>query len=219
MPRLTVGELTHIEQTAQSLKEVHLNAWIAYDSGLKTLDRTFEIVMGGPELPYGNLSEYVDWYQAHFGCLPTGLEMAGQGRTFVDLGIQGIAVCLGAPPFLRDEGNLIRAGSQGTVTFVEGDITQPATLVAIEEARQQREMPLPSLVLFDPAGGFRTMPESASFYCGLIADTIGQLAAPQGLLFLGEYPTMVKIETAIGDSFRRDFNIQTVPGLWRISSL
>lgn len=167
------------------------SAWIAYDSGLKRMDFGFRNVLKSFGFP--SLRDIRDTLIQPNRQL-TGLELAGQGKTFTELGIGGVACCLAIPSFLAqpadDETRLRRkklAEGEATVALVAGDLGQPSTFEEIRAHFQQEEIGKPNLILLAPAGGLGYLPEQQQFIDRIIKPAI-ELCDQDCYAFLGETP-------------------------------
>ena len=167
------------------------NQWIAYDSGLKRMDFGFKYVLNA--LGFSSLQGVRDTLTQP-DHRPTGLELAGQGKTFTELGIGGVACCLAIPNFLvqpaDDETRLRRkklAKDEATVALVAGDLGQPSTFEEIRTCFRQEEIEKPSLILLTPAGGIGYLPEQQEFIDRIVKPAI-ELCDPDHFAFIGETP-------------------------------
>lgn len=161
--------------------------WRSYDSGTAELDRSF-----GPALRaigLASLAQAKEWVEHKSGRQATGLEIAGQGKAFVELGMAGIANCLAVGEFLGDYPQTTkfsrRRSSRPPVTFVPGDIAERETWDDIQMAIQEELADPPNLILFTPAGGTSSMPENAEFYETILVRSL-ELADSGPVVMVGE---------------------------------
>lgn len=161
--------------------------WRSYDSGMAELDRSF-----GPALRaigLTSLAQAKEWIERKSGRQATGLEIAGQGKAFAELGMAGIANCLAVGTFLSDYPQTTefprRRFSRPPVTFVPGDIAEPETWAAIHTVAQHQLTNPPDLILFTPAGGMSSMPETPQFYESVLVRSLS-LADPGPIVMVGE---------------------------------
>lgn len=169
--------------------------WIAYDSGLKRMDFGFKYVLNA--LGFFSLQGVRD-VLTQTDRQPTGLELAGQGKTFIELGIDGVACCLAIPSFLAqpadDETRLRRKKlreDETTVALVAGDLGQPSTFEGIRTRFRQEKIEKPNIILLTPAGGLGYLPEQQEFIDRIIKPAIG-LCDSDHFAFIGEAPEGTK---------------------------
>lgn len=155
------------------------SAWIAYDSGLKRMDFGFRNVLNS--LGFPSLRDIRDTLIQPNRQL-TGLELAGQGKTFIELGIDGVACCLAIPSFLAQP-----AEDEATVALVAGDLGQPSTFEEIRAHFQQEEIGKPNLILLASVGGLGYLPEQQQFIDRIIKPAI-ELCDQDCFAFIGEAP-------------------------------
>lgn len=181
-----------IEKTAQ--EEAAMTSarddriWRAYDSGKAELDLGFHRVMR--LLGLDSLGDTLTVLQASAQRQPTGLELAGQGKVFVDLGIAGVAVCLGLPEFLVDPSSNEhnpRRRDCSSVVLIAGDIIQKDTWDKIGQRIHSDGLEKPNLILLTPAGGKNRLPEGQEFVERVVQPALG-IADTQAAVFLGEVP-------------------------------
>lgn len=189
--------LTYItEQEARRGGPVDDDLWVTYDSGLDSIDEFFRSLISATEgLPFGSIPEYVNWFRNRFGKLPVGLEIAGQGKTFSDLVIDGVATCLAFPEYLVDRGGqpdlTKRVNSPSRVFFVTGDISEHDTWKKIGQCFKNNDLERPSLILYVPAGGIGYIPMDFKFYRNFIG-YLTRCADQRSFLFVGEYPSVIE---------------------------
>lgn len=161
--------------------------WKSYDSGLEELDRCL-----GPALRavgFQSLAHAMKWLEKIRDRQPSGLEIAGQGKTFSQERVPGIANCLAVPEFLIDQPQRTsrprRRYANPPVTFVPGDIAERETWDDIQAAIQGELSDPPNLILFTPADGTSCMPETPEFYESVLARSL-ELADPGPVVMVGE---------------------------------
>lgn len=178
------------EDVGQLLPEAQLEAvmespnddriYSAYDSGEKELERCFQDVISESKVPFKSIRVFAERFRQQFNTKPSGLELAGQGKIFVELGINGAACMLAIPKFLTNE--------RGTkIALIAGDLAKPATLAKIENRFKSGSIARPALILYPPAGGLSYLPQDMSFY-GSLTDWMVSFADVRSFLILGEYP-------------------------------
>lgn len=166
--------------------------WISYDAGLRQIEKDFNpLIFSKEELPFRSISEYVGWYREKFSEPPVGLEIAGQGKTFSDLGIDGVASFLAVPRYLVDKsgtsGLLKRDNTSGKIVYVEGDISDKGIWEKLKQCFEREKLSRPSIILYTPAGGISYIPDKLDFYKRMIGK-ITEFANPRSFMLLGEYP-------------------------------
>lgn len=160
--------------------------WGKYDSGLEEMERHFKDTLKElgekVQLPFTSIREYVRRFRQLFGEQPAGLELAGQGKTFADLGINGAAIALGFPQYLIKTGSdrMRRAGTENDISFWERDIAD------IEKVRQIGRETRAAIIILRPVGGLYSIPQRSEFYMSLI-DCLIETADPRSFLFLSQY--------------------------------
>ena len=167
------------------------SAWIAYDSGLPRIDFGFRHVL--KDLGFSSLRGVCDSF-AQPDQKPTGLELAGQGKVFSELNMDGVACCLAFPKYLVDAAKdsslpLRKKPEQIStkVALVAGDLAQPATFRAIQARLNLEVIAKPNLILLTPAGGLDYLPGPPEFFAKIVKPAIG-LCDEQCFAFLGETP-------------------------------
>lgn len=189
-PKRNLGELVQLDIVKTGPDDKR--GWQVYDSGLIIMERRFADVLAevgrNKQIPFDSVRGYKQWFQHIFGHLPYGLELAGQGKTFVDLGIDGVANCLKFPAYMRreEEGNgTFRAGTSNRIALLDGDLRSPETLDRITETlRSCGERP--GIILLYSVGGIFSLPQSSQFYIDLISKFV-DIADPECFLLLMEY--------------------------------
>lgn len=161
--------------------------WRSYDSGLKELNNSL-----GPAfraIGFLSIGHASQWLEERSGRRPTGLEIAGQGATFAQLKIEGVANCLAIPEFLIDQSrktkHLRRRYATPPVTFAPGDIAHSSTWDEIRRAFQDEKIDPPNLILFTPAGGVSCMPEICEFYESILIRSL-ELTGSGPVVMTGE---------------------------------
>lgn len=164
-----------------------LSGYNSYDSGTNELNRLL-----GPALRaigFASLSHASQWLENRNGRCSTGFEIAGQGATFAELRMAGIANCLAVPEFLIDQPQTTnfprRRFARPPVTFVPGDIAKQKTWDDIQTAVQDELSDPPNLILFTPAGGTSCMPENQEFYESILIRSL-ELSDPGPVVMVGE---------------------------------
>lgn len=172
---------------AQMTSALDDRIWRSYDSGLKELDNSL-----GPAfraVGFLSIGQTTQWLEKQSNRRPTGLEIAGQGATFAELRMEGIATCLAVGEFLIDQSQTTRFPrrrfARPPVTFVPGDIAQQETWDDIQTAVQDELSDPPNLILFTPAGGTSCMPENQEFYESILIRSL-ELAGPGPVVMVGE---------------------------------
>lgn len=189
--------------------------WRSYDSGLEELDRSL-----GPALRavgFQSLAHTMEWLETRSGRRPTGLEIAGQGRTFVGK-MEGIANCLAVPEFLiaqpQRTAHPRRRFSAPPVIFVPGDIAEQKTWNDIQTAIHEELADPPNLILFTPASGTSSMPEDAEFYETILVRSL-ELADSGPVVMVGEMMPQhsVRLEQRlIGMQYRGEAQVAILAG-------
>ena len=169
-------------------------AWTIYNSGCESLTETFFSVFSSEKhSPFYSIQSFVDSYRNRFNRLPTGLEIAGQGKLFEEYGMKGIANTLAAPHFLRDQNSqfLFRDKTDQRVSFVVGDINKQRTQKDIARKIRTELYSPPSLVVYRPAGGIYYIEKSSKFYQHLIQWLLS-VSDQRQVLLLMELPQSVE---------------------------
>ncbi|GEM_PF-4711014 len=187
--------------------------WIAYDSGLKRMDFGFKYVLNA--LGFSSLQGIRDAL-IQPDRRPTGLELAGQGKTFIELGIGGVACCLAIPRFLvqpaDDETRLRRkklGEDEATIALIAGDLGRPSTFEEIRDRFNQEAIEKPSLILLTPAGGLGYLPKQQQFIARIIKPAI-ELCDRDNFAFIGETPEGTELYLrAFLETLRADTGAQT----------
>lgn len=190
-----------VEAIAQSEREITgpggTGQWNRFDSGPEMLGRIFKDSLDG--LGFKSLREAADHLQGEAPNRPvTGLELAGQGNTFDEFMVPGVAVSLAFPDYLTEitENGPHRRGANASVVFVPGDIAQEATWNQIERRLMTEQIPKPNFVLFAPGDlGLMCMPDKADFFLGIMRRVM-DLTDGGPLVFLGE--VRKNIQTDLG---------------------
>ncbi|MEK7111553.1 MAG: hypothetical protein AAB856_03095 [Patescibacteria group bacterium] len=191
-------------------------AWIAYDSGLTRTNFGFRNVIKA--LGFPSLQDIRDSLSQP-NRSSTGLELAGQGRIFQELDLEGVACCLAFPKYLiepQDSQTLpIRKKSNGhqtKVALVSGDLAIASTFRQILSRFEAEKIPRPNLLLLTPAGGTNCLPREQAFIDKIIAPALA-LCDPESFIFLGDAPD--GSEQFLGnflDAVRADYEAQAVLG-------
>lgn len=191
-------------------------AWIAYDSGLGRINFSFRNVLKPMGFP--SLQDVRDSF-SHSNRPPTGLEMAGQGKVFQELDLEGVACCLAFPKFLIEPGDgqalPIRKKSEGyqaKVALVSGDLANASTFREIQSRFEAEEIPRPNLLLLTPAGGTNCLPHGGEFIDKILAPAL-DVCDQESFVFLGDAPDGCEppLEDFL-DTVRTDYGAQTVLG-------
>ena len=155
------------------------SAWIVYDSGLTRTDFGFRNVRDS--LTRANRP-------------PTGLEMAGQGKVFQELDLEGVACCLAFPKFLietensRDLPIRTRSGErQAKVALVSGDLAQATTFTEIQFRFKTEAILKPNILLLTPAGGTNCLPQGQKFIDNTLSPAMA-ICDQESFVFLGDAP-------------------------------
>lgn len=162
--------------------------WRAYDSGKAELDLGFYRVM--KLLGLDSLEGTLTVLQASAQRQPIGLELAGQGKVFAELGITGVAVCLALPEFLVDpsgDDRNPRRRDCSSVALIDGDIGREDTWAKIGKRIHADRLEKPNLVLLTPAGGKNRLPEGQEFVERVVRPVLN-IADKETVVFLGEAP-------------------------------
>lgn len=188
-------------------------AWIAYDSGLSRINFGFRNVL--KTLKFASLQNVRDSLDQP-NRPPTGLELAGQGKVFQELDLEGVACCLAFPKYLiepQDGQTLpIRKRSsdhQTKVALVPGDLAISSTFREIRSRFEVEEISRPNLLLLTPAGGTNYLPHGEEFIETILTPAL-TLCDQTGFAFLGDAPD--GCEQSLGnflDAFRTDYAAQT----------
>ncbi len=152
----------------------------AYDSGEKEFERSFENVIAESGAPFRSIRGFAERFRQQFKTNPSGLELAGQGKIFAELKIDGAACMLAIPKFLVNE--------RGTkIALISGNLANISTLIKIENRFRSESIAKPALILYPPAGGISYLPQGMDFYRPLI-NWMVSFADARSFLILGEYP-------------------------------
>lgn len=206
-----IADIARLESQMEGPRDSGL--WIAYDSGLKRMDFGFKHVLNA--LGFSSLQGVRDAL-VQPNRRPTGLELAGQGKTFVELGVDGVACCLAVPGFLvqpTDDGTRLQRkkseGHEETVVLVAGDLAQQSTFAEIQDRFQQEAIERPNLLLLAPAGGLGYLPEEQAFIDRIIQPAM-ELCDHDRFAFFGEASggTELFLEAFL-ETFRADTEVQT----------
>jgi hypothetical protein len=169
-----------------------IKAWIAYDSGLNRIDFGFRHMIKA--LGFLSLQNIRDSLAQSTTHPPTGLELAGQGRVFQELNLDGVACCLAFPEYLietkSDQVLPIRkrvSELQSKVALVSGDLAQPSTFAQIQSRFDATPIAKPNLLLLTPAGGTNCLPEGQAFIDKIIAPALA-IGDQETFVFLGDAP-------------------------------
>lgn len=190
--------------------------WIAYDSGLTRTNFGFRNVI--KPLGFYSLQHICDTL-ARPDRKPTGLELAGQGKVFQELDLEGIACCLAFPKYLieaQDGQTLpIRKRSsdhQTKVALVSGDLAISSTFKEIRSRFEAEEIPKPNLLLLTPAGGTNCLPNGEEFIETILAPALA-ICNQEAFVFLGDAPDESEqyLESFL-DAIRTDYGAQTALG-------
>lgn len=177
-------------QEAQMSSPTDNRAWHLYDSGPENLDKYLKRALRG--INFNSIAQAALWLTETAGRKPTGLEIAGQGKTFAKLKIAGVANCLAVPEFLIDQTKKTkhprRRYASPSVTFVPGDIAQPSTWDEIRGALEEESIQSPNLLLFTPACGMSSMPTTPEFYEGILDQSLS-VADTGPVVMVGEMDT------------------------------
>lgn len=184
--------------------------WGVYDSGSERLSEVFGAEINA--LGFASLGQVADHLQGVNPHRPvTGLELAGQGRAFDELGIEGVACCLAFPNFLAEEteSGLVRRETQHRIALVPGDVAVPSTWSHIKERIQCEQLAQPNLILHTPGTlGLFHIPDGPTFFSELVECVIG-LADPDEFVFLGEVSDGLESLRACLGQIEKEHNVKT----------
>lgn len=191
-------------------------AWIAYDSGLTRTNFGFRNVIKA--LGFPSLQDIRDSLTQP-NRPSTGLELAGQGRIFQELDLDGVACCLAFPKFLIEtKGDQILPmrkmanGIQSKVALVSGDLAQSSTFTEIQSRFETEAILKPNILLLTPAGGTNCLPHGQKFIETILAPALA-ICNQESFVFLGDTPD--RSEQFLGnflDAVRIDYEAQTAFG-------
>lgn len=163
----------------------------SYDSGEKRLQQCFENVISESRAPFKSIGGFAERFRQQFKTKPSGLELAGQGKIFAELEIDGAACMLAIPKFLVDKNSFPpaprRAKTEQKIALISGNLANVSTLAKIENRFGSESIAKPALILYPPAGGLFYLPQDMNFYRPLI-DWMVSFADARSFLILGEYP-------------------------------
>lgn len=188
----TSKEAWHIADMA--LKEAQMEhpkdggLWGIYDSGVEVFNRIFarELLRVGCPSFEELVQRLRQTAASHRPVI--GLELAGQGKMFAQLGVGGVTCCLAYPRFLTEqtETGLCRKGALPGIAYVPGDLSAPETWEGIANRFRRGAMPCPNLALLSPGTrGLSYLPEEPGFFRWLTERVIELVDANQ-FVFLGE---------------------------------
>ena len=191
-------------------------AWIAYDSEMTRIDFGFRNVLNRLRLySLANVRDSLTRPNRP----PTGLEMAGQGKIFQELDLDGVACCLAFPKFLietkGDQALPMRKmtnGIQSKVALVSGDLAQSSTFTEIQSRFETEAILKPNILLLTPAGGTNCLPRGEEFIETILAPSLA-ICDQKAFVFLGDAPD--GSEQFLGnflDAVRADYEAQAVLG-------
>lgn len=150
---------------------------------------------------------------------PTGLELAGQGKVFQELDLEGVACCLAFPKFLigTKDGQALptrkRSDEHRTkVALVSGDLAISSTFKEIQSRFEAEKIPKPNLLLLTPAGGTNCLPHGEGFIDNILAPALA-ICDQESFVFLGDAPDESEqfLERFL-DAIRTDYGAQTALG-------
>ena len=157
--------------------------WIAYDSGLARLEQSYQPIL---EILGFKSIKSLHARLIESGQTPIGLELAGQGKVFGELGMKGVAVSLAIPNFLTgssEDSDFSVREDYPDVGLIAGDIGASLTWQRIYKYLPKP----PNFVFLTPAGGIKGLPKGNQFIDKIIKPVLNYSQTTK-FIFLGDYP-------------------------------